>query len=235
MSFAGTYWAVVPAAGVGRRMGAALPKQFLALGKQTVLEHSIESLLHTIRLKGLVLVSDGHPALASIQERFPAHRLLRAPGGDKRCHSVLNGLRALHGKARPEDWVLVHDAARPCVRPQDLHRLLESAGAHAVGGLLGFPVHDTMKRADDKHEVEATVERDRLWHAYTPQMFRYGLLHDALVQALDDGYEVTDEASAMEHAGHRPLLVAGHADNIKITHPADLPLAEFFLKQQGRL
>jgi 2-C-methyl-D-erythritol 4-phosphate cytidylyltransferase len=173
-------------------MGAALPKQFLALGRHTVLEHSIESLLHGVRLKGLVLVSDGHPALASIQERFSEYRLLRAPGGSKRCHSVLNGLRALHGKAQDDDWVLVHDAARPCVRPQDLHRLLEHAGKHPVGGLLGLPVHDTMKRADDQREVEATVDRSNLWHAYTPQMFRYRLLHDALEQALADGYEVTD-------------------------------------------
>lgn len=228
-------WAIVPAAGIGRRMGAGLPKQFLTLGQQTVLEHSLESLWNAIELKGLVLVSDGHPALASIQARFSDHRLMRAPGGKQRCHSVLNGLQALQGKAQAEDWVLVHDAARPCVRQQDLHNLQRAVNAHPVGGLLGFPVHDTMKRADREGAVEATVDRKGLWHACTPQMFRYGMLHDTLVQALADGYEVTDESSAIEHAGYRPLLVESHTDNIKITQPVDLPLAEFFLKQQGRL
>jgi 2-C-methyl-D-erythritol 4-phosphate cytidylyltransferase len=229
------FWAVVPAAGVGRRMGGDIHKQFLPLGTKTVLEHSLESLWNAIRLKGLVLVSAGHPALASIQERFSSYRMFRAAGGSERCHSVLNGLDSLRGRAQPDDWVLVHDAARPCVRQQDLFRLLDYVGNHPVGGLLGFPVHDTVKRADDRNEVYATVDRKGLWHAHTPQMFRYGLLHDALIQALADGYAVTDEASALEHAGHRPLLVEGHADNIKITHPDDLLLAEFFLKQQGRL
>jgi 2-C-methyl-D-erythritol 4-phosphate cytidylyltransferase len=229
------YWAVVPAAGVGRRMGGDLPKQFLPLGSQTVLEHSLESLWHAIKLRGLVLVSAGHPALASIQERFASYRMLRAAGGSERCHSVLNGLEALRGKAHADDWVLVHDAARPCVRQQDLYRLLDYVGGHPVGGLLGSPVHDTMKRADEHGQVYATVDRSGLWHAHTPQMFRYGLLHAALMQALADGYQVTDEASAVEHAGHRPLLVEGHTDNIKITRPDDLLLAEFFLKQQGRL
>ena len=229
------YWAIVPAAGIGRRMGAGLPKQFLTLGRHTVLEHSLESLWQAIKLKGLVLVSDGHPALASIQARFSDYKLLRAPGGKQRCHSVLNGLKCLQGKAQTEDWVLVHDAARPCVRQQDLHHLQEAVKGHAVGGLLGFPVHDTMKRADQEGLVEMTVDRRGLWHACTPQMFRYGMLRDALEQALADGYEVTDEASAIEHAGYRPLLVESHADNIKITQPADLPLAEFFLHQQGRL
>ncbi len=229
------YWAVVPAAGSGQRMGGDVPKQFLALGNLTVLEHSLEALWRAVKLKGLVLVSAGHPALASIQERYASYRLLRAAGGSERCHSVLNGLEALQGKAGDEDWVLVHDAARPCVRQQDLHHLLDYIGSHPVGGLLGFPVHDTVKRADERQQVYATVDRNGLWQAHTPQMFRYALLRDALKCALADGYRVTDEASAVEHAGYRPLLVEGHADNIKITHPADLPLAEFFLTQQGRL
>ncbi len=235
MSGSAHYWAVVPAAGSGRRMGADVPKQFLPLGNQTVLEHSLEILWQSIDLKGMVLVSAGHPALASIQERHSRYRLLRAAGGQARCHSVLNGLQALSAKAAADDWVLVHDAVRPCVRQQDLHRLLDYLGDHPVGGLLGFPACDTIKRADEQQQVYATVDRRGLWHAYTPQMFRYGLLQQALAGALADGYEVTDEASAVEHAGHRPLLVQGHADNIKITHPADLPLAEFYLRQQGRL
>lgn len=229
------YWAVVPAAGVGRRMGAATPKQFLALGNQTVLEHSLESLWNALDLKGLVLVGEGNPALASIQSRFGQHHLIRAAGGYKRCHSVLNGLNALLEHAQPDDWVLVHDAARPCVRQQDLKRLCSHLADHAVGGLLGVPAQDTMKRTGGNDCVETTVQREGLWHAFTPQMFRFGLLTRALEQALSEGVEVTDEASAMEHAGYQPVMVEGHADNIKITRPEDLPLAEYFLIQQGRL
>lgn len=229
------FWAVVPAAGTGRRMGASIPKQFLALGQRTVLEQSLESLWSAMVLDGLVLVSHGHPALASIMERYYGQNLIRADGGRERCHSVLNGLDALSDSAQADDWILVHDAARPCVRQHDLRLLIDTLEDHAVGGLLGTPVHDTIKRTDAGGVINATLERNSLWHAYTPQMFRYGLLHAALVKALEDGYEVTDEASAMEHAGHRPLMVEGHADNIKITRPEDLPLAEYFLRQQGRL
>jgi len=186
-------------------------------------------------LDGLVLVSQGHPALASLMERHYEQNLIRADGGKERCHSVLNGLNALSDSALTDDWVLVHDAARPCVRQQDLRLLIDTLADHAVGGLLGRPVHDTIKKTDARGVVTGTVERDCLWHAYTPQMFRYGLLRAALTKALEDGYEVTDEASAMEHAGHRPLMVEGHADNIKITRPEDLPLAEYYLQQQGRL
>jgi len=229
------FWAVVPAAGTGRRMDASTPKQFLALGQRTVLEHSLESLWDAIVLDGLVLVSHGHPALASLMERHYEQNLIRADGGKERCHSVLNGLNALSDSALADDWVLVHDAARPCVRQQDLRLLVDTLANNAVGGLLGTPVRDTMKKTDVKGVVIETVERNSLWHAYTPQMFRYGLLRAALMKALEDGYKVTDEASAMEHAGYRPLMVEGHADNIKITRPEDLPLAEYFLQQQGRL
>jgi 2-C-methyl-D-erythritol 4-phosphate cytidylyltransferase len=229
------YWAVVPAAGAGRRMGASLPKQFLALGDRTVLEHSLESLWTLEEICGVVLVSQGHPALASIQEKYSHRKLMRASGGRERCHSVLNGLLALADKADRDDWVLVHDAARPCVRHHDLSRLIDKLADNAVGGLLGIPVSDTIKKANAQGIVEATVARAGLWHAHTPQMFRYGLLKSALQKALDDGYEVTDEASAVEHAGYQPLMIEGHVDNIKITRPDDLPLAAYFLEQQGRL
>lgn len=229
------YWAIIPAAGIGRRMGSSVPKQFLALGKKTVLEHCLESLWNLPELAGLVLVSHGHPALACIQERFRSYRLMRAEGGDKRCHSVLNGLRALADQAADDDWVLVHDAARPCVRQHDLRLLINSLNGNEIGGLLGTRVHDTMKRIDAQNQVQVTVERRGLWHAHTPQMFRHALLKECLEGALRDGYEVTDEASALEHAGYQPLMIECHTDNIKITRPEDLELAEFFLQQQGRL
>jgi 2-C-methyl-D-erythritol 4-phosphate cytidylyltransferase len=229
------YWAIVPAAGIGRRMGSSVPKQFLAIGNKTVLEHCLESLWKLPELAGLVLVSHGHPALACIQQRFRDYPLMRAEGGDKRCHSVLSGLVTLADQAADDDWVLVHDAARPCVRQHDLRLLINALSSHMVGGLLGTRVHDTMKRLDSENQVQATVERRGLWHAHTPQMFRYALLKSCLESALSDGYEVTDESSALEHAGHRPLMVECHPDNIKITRPEDLELAEFYLQQQGRL
>jgi len=228
-------WAVVPAAGRGRRMGAGVPKQFLMLGGKTVLEHSLDALWSIDVLAGLVLVSSPDPTIDRITERYQAHRLIRTTGGEERCHSVLNGLQALSGIAADQDWVMVHDAARPCVRGSDLLKLIESLASHAVGGLLGVPVHDTMKRTDACGVVQVTVPREALWHAQTPQMFRLGRLREVLEAALRDGYEVTDEASAMEHAGEQPQMVEGHTDNLKITRPEDLPLAELYLRQQGRL
>lgn len=228
-------WAVVPAAGSGRRMGAALPKQLLELGGQTVLEHSLDALWRTTTLAGLVLVSQKDVDIDVIARRYSERRLLHAPGGVERCHSVLNGLQALTGTAADSDWVMVHDAARPCVRTADLQKLIESLFGHPVGGVLGVPAHDTMKRTDADGAIQATVARQHLWHAQTPQMFRLGRLREVLEAALKDGYQVTDEASAMEHAGEQPLMVEGHADNLKITRPEDLPLAELYLRQQGRL
>ncbi len=235
MSEAVACWAVVPAAGSGRRMGAAVPKQLLKLGGQTVLEHSLDALWSVDMLAGLVLVSPADPAIDGIAARYHDRRLIRAPGGAERCHSVLNGLRALSGIAADRDWVMVHDAARPCVRSSDLLKLVESLANDAIGGLLGVPAHDTMKRTDASGAVQATVPREALWHAQTPQMFRFGRLREVLEAALQAGYEVTDEASAMEHAGEQPQMVEGHADNLKITRPEDLPLAELYLRQQGRL
>lgn len=229
------YWAVVPAAGVGRRMGAATPKQFLQLGDRTVLEHSLDALFSLKLLDGVVLVAGGDTAIEAITGRYRKHSLLLASGGKQRCHSVVKGLQALSGQAAADDWVLVHDAARPCVRCSDLERLVETLAESTSGGLLGLPVCDTMKRADANGLISGTLEREGMWRAFTPQMFRYGALQSALCRALEDGFEVTDEASAMEHAGYRPRLVEGCADNIKITRPEDLVLAEFFLARQGRL
>ncbi len=235
MSESPACWAVVPAAGRGRRMGTALPKQLLQLGEVTVLEHSLNALYSLTTLAGLVLVSQENRDIEAIAGRYLQHGLIRAPGGAERCHSVLNGLQALSTMAADSDWVLVHDAARPCVRTADLQKLIELASGHPVGGVLGVPAHDTMKRTDADGAIQTTVVRQHLWHAQTPQMFRFGRLREVLEAALQDGYEVTDEASAMEHAGEQPLMVEGHADNLKITRPEDLPLAELYLRQQGRL
>ena len=226
-------WAVVPAAGVGRRMGGPLPKQYLPLAGRRVIEHTLQRLLDYPGIEAVIVVlgeADGWWP----ETRFADHPgVIRAAGGVERCHSVLNGLDVLSGRAAAEDWVLVHDAARPCLRAADIDRLFAATADHPVGGLLGVPVRDTMKRTDADGLVSNTVPRDGLWHAYTPQMFRYGMLRSALQDAVANGRLVTDEASAMEMAGHAPLMVEGHDDNLKVTRPADLALAEFYLQRQA--
>jgi 2-C-methyl-D-erythritol 4-phosphate cytidylyltransferase len=220
---------VVPAAGLGERMAGEVPKQYLPLAGRTVLGHTLQRMLDWGFLKGLVV------ALHENDKWWPElvlagdDRVETVVGGEQRCHSVLAALRALAGRAAPLDWVLVHDAARPCVRREDVERLKESSARDAVGGLLALPVAETVKRAGSEGRVQATVDRRDLWLAQTPQMFRHGALTECLQAALDRGEQVTDEASAMELAGLKPLLVAGAATNIKITLPADLATAEAWL------
>jgi len=216
-------------------MGATLPKQYLYLHGEPVLTHTIGRFMRHPLIHGVVVV------LSAGDTHFPTLRLsddkmlLTGVGGAERCHSVLNGLRLLTSRAHDDDWVLVHDAARPCVRVEDISLLIERLRDHPVGGLLGLPVADTMKRADAAGNVLETVPRDGLWRALTPQMFRLGLLRDALERALDNGLLVTDEAQAMEAAGQVPCMVEGHADNIKITRPQDFVLAQLYLQQQERV
>ena len=227
-------WAVVPAAGGGTRMRAARPKQYLPLLGRAILQHTLERLGHYPRLRGLVVgiaADDAYwPTLAT---EIP-NLLTTYVGGAERAQTVLNGLRALETYAAPDDWVLVHDAARPCVRHTDIDVLLAAVAGHADGGLLALPLSDTVKRADHNGCVEDTVARAGLWRALTPQVFRLAALSDALESAMRAGIEITDEASAMEYSGARPRLVHGHADNIKITEPEDLALAELFLREQER-
>jgi 2-C-methyl-D-erythritol 4-phosphate cytidylyltransferase len=235
MSQTPAFWAVIPAAGVGRRMGSTIPKQYLDLAGQTVIEHTLARFIADERISGVVVALD--PADGYWNDTaFATHpRVLRVDGGTERCHSVLNALTVLANRAHEQDWVLVHDAARPCLQAADLDRLIETLRDDAVGGLLGIPVRDTMKRNDGMGRIAETVERSSLWHAYTPQMFRLGLLRQALDAALAAGALVTDDASAMERLGYAPRLIEGHADNIKITRAEDLPLAQFYLQQQGRI
>jgi 2-C-methyl-D-erythritol 4-phosphate cytidylyltransferase len=226
------FWAVVPAAGQGARMGAALPKQYLALAGRTVLEHTLARLATEPRIQTIVVaVAPDDAQWETLGHAFatPVHAV---PGGAERCHSVLNALEYLVSEAHPDDWVLVHDAARPCLRATDLTGLMDSLSDHPVGGLLGLPVSDTLKRCRENGEVIETVDRGGLWRALTPQMFRLGMLRDALRDALAAGVLVTDEAGAMERAGLAPRIVHGHADNIKITHPQDLALAALYLREQ---
>jgi 2-C-methyl-D-erythritol 4-phosphate cytidylyltransferase len=226
-----TIWAVVPAAGAGRRMSTNIPKQYLPLGEKTVLEHTLDTLLACRQLAGVVVVlSAGDGYWPDLQDRYSRERLETVIGGAERSHSVLNGLTHLVGKTDADDWVLVHDAARPCVRLTDIDTLINTLSATSHGGLLGVPVADTMKQVDDDDRVTATVAREGLWHAYTPQMFRIGMLRAALQHAIDNDLLVTDEAGAMELAGYQPQMVQGQRDNIKITVSSDLELAAFYLQ-----
>ncbi len=226
-------WALVPAAGLGRRMGAECPKQYLRLIDRAVLQHTLERLDGFAPLSGILVgIAPDDPYWPTLPRQIP--KLLGSfLGGAERAHTVLNGLQALAAIAPDHDWVLVHDAVRPCVRHADMHKLVDAAGNDPDGGLLGLPLADTVKRTDVDGRIMATVPRHGLWRALTPQIFPIGVLRAALQRALAEGVEVTDEASAVEHAGGRPRIVAGHADNIKITMPGDLALAELYLQRQA--
>ena len=217
------FWVVIPAAGIGSRMRADRPKQYLQLAGRTILEHSLNCFLDHPRLKGLVLslAADDPfwPTLACANDP----RICRAAGGAERADSVLAGLlQLLELGAEADDWVLVHDAARPNLARSDLDSLLGELANDPVGGLLAVPARDTLKRAGADGRVAETVDRSLIWQAYTPQMFRFAALHQALADALVAGVAITDEASALEWAGQAPKLVEGRADNLKITRPEDL-------------
>lgn len=229
-------WAVIPAAGIGQRMQSDVPKQYLALAGSTVIEKTIHRLLAVNKVKGLAISLRRDDQYWDNLNIVSSKPVIRAEGGAERCDSVLNAMKALadrKGFDADNDWVLVHDAVRPCVRLEDIDQLIEQATANEAGGLLALPVRDTMKRqAVDSSSVQKTEDREGLWHALTPQLFPYKILQTALMKAIDDNVTVTDESSAMEYAGYAPLLVKGHEDNIKITRPNDLRLAELFIADQ---
>lgn len=225
------FTAVVPAAGVGKRMGSACPKQYLHLAGKTLLEHTLDVLISHPRINHIVL------ALGEQDEYFsdlPIHNapwLTRVKGGAERADSVLAGLQA----ACDAEWVLVHDAARPCLSHEDLDALINQTQTSGQGAILATPVRDTMKRANalSPEQIAHTESREHLWHALTPQMFPRETLLAAIQTALAEDIDVTDEASAMEWAGHTVHLVEGGATNIKVTRPADLALAEFYLTNRN--
>ena len=273
------YWLVMPAAGVGRRFGENIPKQYANLHGRTVMEWSLAPFLYDSRCLGVVVVLGQNdvywpsvakrlpdvtditrasgPGIAAaladatlVAERAAARsggadtegftdpglslptipavtlpKVTTTPGGGERSHSVRNGLAALAGRAAADDWVLVHDAARPCVARQDVDRLLDRVQSHAVGGILAAPAADTLKRTGENKEIIQTVDRTSLWRALTPQMFRYGRLCEALDKAHGDGRTPTDESQALESLGERPLVVEGSTTNLKITSADDLVIA----------
>ena len=224
-------WCVVPAAGRGSRFGGDIPKQYLPLAGEPMLMRTLQRLASSPRIAGLIVVlAKDDPHWAGGAEAN-GKKILVAEGGNDRSDSVLSGLHTLRGRISDREFVLVHDAARPCVRIEDISKLIDE-GIPAGGALLAAPLRDTLKRADENARVASTEPRDSRWRALTPQLFRLGELIAALESARAAGVTVTDEAMAMERDGHRPLLVEGSEDNIKVTTPADLSLAEFILQRQ---
>ncbi|NQZ87074.1 MAG: 2-C-methyl-D-erythritol 4-phosphate cytidylyltransferase [Colwellia sp.] len=228
--------AVVPAAGAGKRMLANCPKQYLNIDDKTILEHTVDRLLsHPLISKVIISLSEN-------DEYFPRTSLVNNKniqtviGGKERVDSVLAGLKVIDPQVNP--WVLVHDAARPCVTHDDISRLISLCLEKQTGGLLAAPVRDTMKRSfsSDKevNQVSKTVDRESLWHALTPQMYQVSELKEAIINGLSNNAELTDESSAIELANIPSLLVSASSENIKITHPDDLALAAFFLAKQNK-
>jgi 2-C-methyl-D-erythritol 4-phosphate cytidylyltransferase len=223
------YWLVMPAAGNGRRFGSRLPKQYAPLGHSTVLETSLRLFLDDARCAGAVLaLAPTDTGRELLQGRLPASVKV-VDGGAQRSASVLAGLIALAGAAAADDWVLVHDAVRPCLSAADLDRLLAAGAAAGGGALLAAPLSDTLKSSTDGQYSTATIPRAGLWRALTPQMSRYARLRTALQQAHAAHREPTDEAQALEWLGDAPLLVAAQDANPKITTAADLAVASAIL------
>ncbi|GHF85808.1 2-C-methyl-D-erythritol 4-phosphate cytidylyltransferase [Thalassotalea marina] len=225
--------AIVPAAGVGKRMQINHPKQYLTIGNQTILEHTVETLLTHPQISKVII------AISAEDEYFqqlPLNKLANVQvveGGEERVHSVLNGIKAID--TEQTDWVLVHDAARPCLTHQDITKLIDSCLAENTGGILATPVRDTMKRGVAHGQqvfIKQTEEREQLWHALTPQFYPLLQLKNAIEFALSNEVTITDEASAIEYSKHASLLIEGRGDNIKVTRPDDLSLAEFILHKQ---
>lgn len=221
---------VVPAAGVGKRMKATCPKQYLQINQKTIIEHTVSRLSAHPMIKKIII------ALGTEDEYFfetglsANNKVMVVDGGKERVDSVLAGLAVIDPNEFP--WVLVHDAARPCLTLDDLNQLIAACLTKDVGGILASPVRDTMKRGDDGF-IQQTIERENLWHALTPQMYPTAQLKNSIEQALSAQATITDEASAIEFSGEQSQLISSSSENIKITHPDDLALAEFILNKQS--
>ena len=225
------YWAVVPAAGVGKRMNTDRPKQYLPLLDKTVIEHTLIRLLKADVFTAIaVAISEEDPYWPEL-EVSKHEKVITAAGGKERADSVLSALKAINTLASDHDWVLVHDAARPCITSTDIIHLIETLKNDELGGILALSSHDTLKSVQGDYIVD-TLDRSHIWRALTPQMFRYGLLKNALETTAGNS-AITDEASALELIGLQPKIVEGRSDNIKITRPEDLALAQFYMEHQN--
>lgn len=229
MSVTPECWAIIPAAGIGQRMASSIPKQYLNIGGKTILEHAAQPLLDNTHIKRVVFalhVDDDQFSQLAFQDNSP--KIRKAIGGETRAHSVLNALEAIKNEIKPNDFVLVHDAARPCLSNADLTKLIDACLLHEVGGILAVRATDTIKQIQ-QHEISCTLDRDNIWRAFTPQMFKFKILYDAIKQALQNNITITDEASAVESMNFHPCVVEGSSRNIKVTCPDDIAIAEMYL------
>lgn len=225
-------WAAVPAAGSGSRMGSSVPKQYLEIAGARLAEHTLDALLAAGCIHEIVVAIAPDDALWPTLPEALRARVRTVHGGDERAASVLNALGGFSQRPAPGDWVLVHDMARPCVRPERIRSMIDELDGDEVGGLLALPVVDTLKRADGAQRVRETVDRAALWRAQTPQVFRFAVLERALREARASGVTITDEAMAVERLGLAPRLLRGSADNIKVTVADDMELANYYLSRR---
>lgn len=223
------YFVIIPAAGIGTRVKADCPKQYLKIHDQVILARVVNLFSQRKDIEKVVVVLHAKDHWWPTLQFAHAEKILTVIGGKERVHSVLLGLDFLKEHAEKNDFVIVHDAARPCLQSQDITRLLTELKDHPVGGLLGLPVVDTLKKVNAHHAVTETVSREQLWQAQTPQCFRFQLLKSSIEKTLSDNQIITDESSAIEYAGHHPKMILGDPRNIKITYLEDLKLAEKFL------
>lgn len=235
MNAAPKCWAVIPAAGIGQRVGASKPKQYLQIADKTVLQHAVSNFVDNDRIAGLIIsLHSNDQTFTTLNFCSENTSIYTVTGGDSRAESVLNALNFLDDIASEQDFVLVHDAARPCLKRLDLDTLMDCCLQDDVGGILAAPVSDTIKKVSSDR-VLGTLDRDQIWRALTPQMFKLGLLKQALTSAINNSVLITDEASAIENAGYNPIIVAGCEQNIKITYSSDLKIAEMFLKSMDEI
>lgn len=229
---AANYWAIVPAAGSGQRFSAELAKQFHSIGDKLVADHTLSRLLSISKINKILVPCDISAEHWQQVSAVEDQRVELIAGGAERVYSVLNGLRALSDSAASDDWVLVHDMARPCITSGDINKLIEQLAGHKVGGILAAPISDTLKKTTSQRAIEKTLDRSDYRGAQTPQMFRYGLLVKALEAMLEEQQVPTDEASAIEYLGEQAIIIEGRRDNIKITHREDLIIAQAIMGYQ---
>jgi 2-C-methyl-D-erythritol 4-phosphate cytidylyltransferase len=227
----GKIWCIVPAAGIGSRFGEERPKQYIPFRSSTIIDVTIKTLLSCSKLEKIIVCIHPDDEYAQKSDYINHPKVQVVIGGNERSDSVLSGIQSIQTDKADDDWVLVHDAARPCVRLADINRLIKAAQIHQQGAILAAPIHDTVKEVVNQLAVN-TLDRTRLWRALTPQLFKLKDIQTALLSENENSYLMTDEASAIEQLGLPVRIVEGHADNIKITVPADLQLANMYMDQQ---
>lgn len=232
MNIAPKCWAIIPAAGIGERVGSHIPKQYIQIAGKTILEHAVSCFFQNSRINGIIFALHAHDEYFSqLDIKSSRIKVDTVIGGATRAQSVLNALNYLKNDLHADDFVLVHDAARPCLTNADLEKLIDVCFANKVGGILAAPMRDTIKQVDGKL-ISNTVDRDNIWRAFTPQMFKFEILRGAIKKAMQDDVQITDEASALEYVGLTPAVINGNVHNIKVTTQEDIFLVEMLIQSK---